>query len=201
MYITTNKLIQHPHPWEPHIPEGARFLLLGTFPTAQKRPFEFYYPNPKNKLWKLLPPIAQMQLQYANGPAAVDERKALLDKLQLGMADMGRHVIRIAPGSADVDLIPVEYNDIFSLLENHPTISTIILAGSSGNSSPAGWFTHYSMLNGINISLPEGQLPRSTDFRLGDKTYQLRVIRSPARLTVADLSPYIEQYRSVLQQK
>ena len=37
------------HPWEPYIPDGAKVLVMGTFPPQAKRwSMDFYYPNRTN---------------------------------------------------------------------------------------------------------------------------------------------------------
>lgn len=37
------------HPFEPFLPEGAKVLMLGTFPPGEHRwSMNFYYPNPIN---------------------------------------------------------------------------------------------------------------------------------------------------------
>ena len=42
------------HPLEPFLPEGARLLMLGSFPPARSRwSMEFYYPNFQNDMWRV----------------------------------------------------------------------------------------------------------------------------------------------------
>ena len=43
------------HPLEPFLPEGARLLMLGSFPPARSRwSMEFYYPNFQNDMWRVM---------------------------------------------------------------------------------------------------------------------------------------------------
>ena len=43
------------HPFEPFLPEGARLLMLGTFPPAEKRwSMPFFYPNFTNDMWRIV---------------------------------------------------------------------------------------------------------------------------------------------------
>lgn len=43
------------HPFEPYVPDGARFLFLGTFPPkAEKWSMEFFYPNKINDMWRIM---------------------------------------------------------------------------------------------------------------------------------------------------
>ena len=42
------------HPWQPFIPDGAKVLIMGTFPPQAKRwSMDFYYPNRTNDFWKI----------------------------------------------------------------------------------------------------------------------------------------------------
>ena len=43
------------HPFTPFLPEGARLLMLGTFPPSEKRwSMAFYYPNFINDMWRIV---------------------------------------------------------------------------------------------------------------------------------------------------
>ena len=43
------------HPLEPFIPEGARLLMLGSFPPAKHRwCMDFFYPNFTNDMWRIM---------------------------------------------------------------------------------------------------------------------------------------------------
>ena len=42
------------HPLEPFMPEGARLLMLGSFPPARRRwCMDFFYPNFINDMWRI----------------------------------------------------------------------------------------------------------------------------------------------------
>ena len=42
------------HPLTPFIPDGAKILMLGSFPPAKKRwAMDFYYPNISNDMWRI----------------------------------------------------------------------------------------------------------------------------------------------------
>ena len=49
-----NNIIES-HPFEPFLPEGAKILMLGTFPPAEHRwCMPFYYPNFQNDMWRIM---------------------------------------------------------------------------------------------------------------------------------------------------
>ena len=42
------------HPLEPFLPEGAKILMLGSFPPPRVRwSMEFFYPNFQNDMWRI----------------------------------------------------------------------------------------------------------------------------------------------------
>lgn len=48
-------MLPETHPLEPFLPEGARLLMLGSFPPARQRwSMEFYYPNFQNDMWRIV---------------------------------------------------------------------------------------------------------------------------------------------------
>ncbi len=43
------------HPLSPFLPEGARLLMLGSFPPPRERwCMDFFYPNPQNDMWRIM---------------------------------------------------------------------------------------------------------------------------------------------------
>ena len=81
---------------ENFIPTNADKLIIGTFPTAkQRRSFEFFYPNKNNPFWKVLASIAEMTLAPADSSKAIQNRKEVLTKLNLGITDIKFIVMRI----------------------------------------------------------------------------------------------------------
>lgn len=43
------------HPLEPFLPEGAKVLMLGSFPPPRERwCMDFFYPNPQNDMWRIM---------------------------------------------------------------------------------------------------------------------------------------------------
>lgn len=43
------------HPLKPFLPQGARLLMLGSFPPQRTRwSMEFYYPNFQNDMWRIM---------------------------------------------------------------------------------------------------------------------------------------------------
>lgn len=131
-YKTLNEHAEEIHPWPPFIPPNADKLILGTFPTADRNrgAYEFFYPNPNNDFWNIIFNVANKKLSDYNSEDPVKVRKQILSVLRLGIGDMGKRVLRQKKSSNDNNLFPVEYTNVFSILEAHPQIEKIMYEAS-----------------------------------------------------------------------
>lgn len=122
------------HPWPPYVPDGARYLFLGTFPPQPVRwSMPFFYPNRSNDFWRI------MGLIFMNDREALwlkDEKrfdleaiKALLDREHIALWDTGMAVRRLKGNASDKYLEIVEPIDLGRLMDGHPTITTVVTTG------------------------------------------------------------------------
>lgn len=129
----TNRVIER-HPWPPYIPDGARYLFLGTFPPKEERwSMPFFYPNRINDFWRV------MGLIFLNDRDALwnsevrrfdlNAVKLLLDKEGIALWDTAMAVRRLRDNASDKFLEIVEPIDLASLLAAHPTITQVIATG------------------------------------------------------------------------
>ncbi|HWW15784.1 MAG TPA: hypothetical protein VN310_14070 [Candidatus Dormibacteraeota bacterium] len=145
------------HPdWYYPVP-GMRALILGTFPPhADKRHYEFYYPNKQNRFWKIMAEIAKTKLFQNEGPRAVEERKRLMTQLRVGVQNMGKTILRDGVSSADKDIAIIEFQDILGIVNENDSLQTILLTGYSDKTSTYRSFVKYLAEKGIRHSpLPE----------------------------------------------
>ena len=57
------------HPLKPFFPEGARVLMLGSFPPKRERwKMEFYYPNFQNDMWRIFGEVFFRDKDYFLAP-------------------------------------------------------------------------------------------------------------------------------------
>jgi len=199
-YKTLSDYKEEPHPWDPFIPESANKLLLGTFPTieANRKICEFYYPNPNNDFWVMLFNLTNKNMDDYENADPIQIRKQILSELQLGIADMGKKILRQKNSSKDSYLFPVEYTDIFSLLDEHPKLQKIILTSSSGANSVASWFHHYCELNNKEFKIPTGKLPKRTFISLGHREIIIDIIPSTSRLSPIKGNKLFEIYKGAI---
>ena len=203
-YKTLNEYKKEIHPWEPFIPTNAEKLILGTFPTAEinRGAYEFFYPNPNNDFWRLIFKVAEKDLNDYCKMEPVIIRKQILTELNLGIADIGKIILRQKNSSKDDNLFPIEYTDIFSILENHTSIKKIIITSSSGCNSVLSWFNHYCILNDMdNITIPKDKLPRKTDLYFKNRNIIIEIISSPSRSSPIKGDRLFEMYRNAILQE
>lgn len=104
-------LILHPIP--AFAPEGARVLILGSFPSVASRGTGFFYGHRQNRFWAVLAGVFSDTI-----PGTVDEKKALLTTHGVALWDViGACRIR---GSADSSITDVCPNDLSPLLARLP---------------------------------------------------------------------------------
>ena len=167
------------HPWNWYCPKTAKAIVIGTFPpTLRNWSFDFFYPNKNNYFWKIMARISDYSLHYFSGEEAVSERKELLNRLQLGVSDMGQIIRRKTGNSLDENLEIVAYMDIFRLLKENPSIRKLIFTSSSGKSSAIRWFKNYLALHAIPFQVPQGKRPLRTSILLNEKEYEIVLLYS-----------------------
>jgi len=167
------------HPWNRYIPEGAETVVIGTFPPTRRNwSFDFFYPNKNNYFWKLIARIADRPLHHFSGDEAVNERIELLNRLKLGVSDMGQTICRKNGSSLDQNLEIVAYMDIFKLLQENPSVRKMIFTSSSGKSSAIGWFKDYLSLHEIPFKIPQGKRPLRTAITVDGKSYEVVLLYS-----------------------
>ena len=122
------------HPFTPFLPEGARILMLGTFPPAEHRwCMPFYYPNFQNDMWRIMGILFFDDKEHfiVKGEKRFDQgmiEDFLIEK-GIAMYDTATKVVRTKNTASDKDLDIVEETDVESMLDSMPQCNVIITAG------------------------------------------------------------------------
>ncbi len=122
------------HPWAPFMPEGARVLIMGTFPPGNHRwSMDFYYPNRTNDFWKI------MGLLFLNNPNALyssdlkkfneDAVRRLMEQHHVALNDTAREVRRLKGNASDKFLEILKPVPLYDLLNEMPQCHTIATTG------------------------------------------------------------------------
>lgn len=131
--INNNNKIEE-HPWEPYIPDGAKVLVLGTFPPQPKRwSMDFYYPNRTNDFWYMMGLIfhgnRNALLGSDNKSFDLDKIKRLLDEKGIALSDTGRKIRRLKGNASDKFLEIIEPVPLYELLARLPECHTVATTG------------------------------------------------------------------------
>lgn len=122
------------HPLQPFLPEGARLLMLGSFPPPRRRwAMDFFYPNFSNQMWQLFGLVfygdAERLLDKANRTFRQSDIQALLEERGIAIFDTATAVRRLSGNASDKDLEVVEKTDIAALLAQLPRCRDIVCTG------------------------------------------------------------------------
>ena len=122
------------HPLKPFFPEGARVLMLGSFPPRRERwKMDFYYPNFQNDMWRLLGLVFFKEKDYfltddKKSFCEVRIRSFLTDK-GIALTDTATEVIRQKGNASDKFLEVVSVIDLKAALKQLPDCRAIVTTG------------------------------------------------------------------------
>lgn len=147
----TPELETEVHPFGAWVPDGAKVLIMGTFPPQPKRwSMEFFYPNRTNDFWYAMGLLFYGDRNALLLPGSKDfdleKIKALLNREGIALSDTGYRIRRLAGNASDKFLEIVEPVDLDSLLRRMPQCRAIattgqkaaeVLAELTGTEAPA----------------------------------------------------------------
>lgn len=131
------------HPWPPFLPNGAKILIMGTFPPGAHRwNMDFYYPNRTNDFWKI------MGLIFLGNPAALldatgrnydaDAIKKLMAEKHIALNDTAREARRLKGNASDKFLEIITPVPLYDLLRDIPDCHSIATTGEKAAGVIAG---------------------------------------------------------------
>lgn len=144
------------HPFGSYIPQNAKILIIGTFPTHNRNlKFDFYYSGKDNLFWGIIEKVFDHSFSHFEGVLAVEERKSFLDSKSIGVADMHKLCYRKNNMSTDENLHPIILNDIFLILDEYHSIHRIVLTSRTEVYGALGLLKTYFLQNGLELNHPE----------------------------------------------
>jgi hypoxanthine-DNA glycosylase len=122
------------HPLQPFIPEGARLLMLGSFPPARHRwSMDFFYPNFQNDMWRIFGLVFFGDKDhFVDNEARTFRREDIIELLNregIALYDTATKVIRTQNTASDKDLEVVTPTDLDSLLKRMPMLEGVVTTG------------------------------------------------------------------------
>ena len=130
------------HPLQPFVPEGARLLMLGSFPPARHRwCMDFFYPNFTNDMWRIMGLcFSGDKNRFVDEQARtfrLDDILTLLRTRGIAIYDTATAVVRTQGTASDKDLQVVRPTDIKLLMGRMPALRAIVTTGEKATSLAA----------------------------------------------------------------
>ncbi len=176
-----------------------RFLILGSFPPHEtKWVYPFFYPNGRNRFWKILADLAGESLQWTKVDKikAVEERYEIMKKLEIGVQNIGFEIERKGKSALDTKITINKYHDIISIIETHPELKRILLPGYSAKHSTARSFIKYIQQKGIEASAID-QVKPETLFKIHfkERAIDCVVLNSTSTASKIKYDLLLDQFR------
>lgn len=122
------------HPLEPFLPDGARLLMLGSFPPARRRwCMDFFYPNFINDMWRIFGIVFfDDKEHFIDREARAFRRDDIVEFLTekgIALYDTACAVRRTKNTASDKDLEIVAETDLDGLLKRLPSCRAVVTTG------------------------------------------------------------------------
>lgn len=176
-----------------------RYLILGSFPPhPTKHQYPFYYPNGRNRFWKVLAELAGYSLQWPKIDAekAVQERYEIMKKLKAGVQNLGLEIERKGKSALDTHIRIAKFQNILSIIETHPDLKRILLPGYSAINSTARSFIRYIRQNEIEVSAIDKIKPETLfKIHFNEREIDCVVLNSTSTASKIKYDFLLEQFR------
>ena len=122
------------HPFEPFLPDGAKVLMLGSFPPQRKRwCMEFYYPNWLNDFWRICGLVFYGDKDRFVVPGEkrfdIEMVKSFCREKGIALYDTATEVQRLKDNASDKFLEVVTPTDVPALLARLPECTAVVTTG------------------------------------------------------------------------
>lgn len=138
------------HPLQPFLPEGARILMLGSFPPKRERwSMDFFYPNWINDMWRIWGLVFFDDKDHFVADEADGTKARRFDRERcagfatdkgIAMYDTACEVRRLKDNASDKFLEVVKATDLTALLEEIPECAAIVTTGQKATDVIVGTY-------------------------------------------------------------
>ena len=128
------------HPWLPFIPDGAKVLVLGSFPPKRIRwSMDFFYPNFNNDFWRIIGLVFFGDKDHFITGRRFDKERIirLCSSSGLALYDTAYEVRRLKDNASDKFLEIVAPVDIRKLLHVMPECRAVVTTGEKAGEAVA----------------------------------------------------------------
>lgn len=173
----------HKHPYPPYIPDNATKLIVGTLPPPRfttgelkEGDVDFCYGSIDGQLWIILDRIFDLHLKFENTPLAIKQRKDFLNKRRIGICDIVASAKRMKMDASDTGMQRVKLRDLIKILQEHPTIDTLLFTGGKSKNGPEFFFRQHLKKYKLTLELVSDEVPRIHTFQLTKKGRTIKTI-------------------------
>lgn len=178
-------MIEETHPWPPFVPDGAKILIMGTFPPGSHRwSMNFYYPNRTNDFWYMMGLIfygdRTALLEDGGKNFDLNKIKRLLEEKHIAMNDTVRKARRLKNNASDKFLEIIEPVPLYELLAKMPACEAIATTGEKAAS--------------VIASLTDTQIPKMGEYEVSPSGIEIWRMPSTSRAYPLALAKKAEFY-------
>jgi double-stranded uracil-DNA glycosylase len=143
----------------PVIGDGARVLILGSFPSERSLTTGEYYANRRNQFWALLATVFGF-----DADAPYEERIDAVTRHRVALWDVVHSCRRVGSMDTKIDRNTLVVNDFGPLLAQHPAIDRVFVNGLTAYQL----FERHvdSVLPAVRLPSSSGALPMSFEDKL-----------------------------------
>ena len=180
------------HPLQPFVPEGARLLMLGSFPPARHRwGMDFFYPNFTNDMWRIMGLcFSGDKNRFVDEQARtfrLDDILTLLRTRGIAIYDTATAVVRTQGTASDKDLQVVEPTPLDGLLARMPQLEAVVTTGEKAT----GLFT-------AHFGIPAPRVGTWVPFTFEGRELRLYRMPSSSRAYPMRVERKADYYRAML---
>lgn len=183
------------HPLQPFLPEGARVLMLGSFPPKHERwSMEFFYPNWINDMWRVMGVVFFGDRRHFEVKDAKRfDRERIIDFCTtqgIALFDTASEVRRLKDNASDKFLEVISPTDIEALLAELPHCQAIVTTGQKATETIAERF---------GCTIPT--VGSSTQLIIGTRELRFWRMPSTSRAYPLALDKKAEVYRTMFERE
>lgn len=180
-------LFHHQHPYGPYIPQNATKLIVGTLPPPRfttrdlrEGDVDFCYGSRDGMLWQIIDRIFNLNLEFANTPEAVEQRKRFLAEKGIGICDTVESCRREKVDASDLGMLHVELRDLIDILRRHESIDTLLFTGGNSKNGPEFFFRRLLRDQGLKLKVISNTVPRVHQFLLDGRSINTVSLTAPS---------------------
>ena len=194
--MTVDERTREVHPLTLFAPEGARLLMLGSFPPPRERwRMDFFYPNFQNDMWRIFGLVFfgdKSHFLTDDGRAFREaELRRFLTERSIAIWDTAMEVSRLQGNASDKFLEVLRPIDLRQTLALLPSCRAIAVTGQKALDT---------LLTLVSATSPPPKTGEWTDAALDDRHFRLYRMPSSSRAYPLSVEKKAEKYRRMFEE-